>query len=188
MIDWDQAHRRVFQAAVVLQDTRLKKQNARHRSLVAIGRRESNPDVAGLPCYQADWIIRGPELDDGANCSSCEKTRSFDGTIRDSRQKSESVQCSALLRPDLPTLGDRQEDYHQQSEGRVHFFASRTQIHVQLIEAGRSRPIRHTPCPKDFSLKIFLGRRHMTRFDRTCLIALNPLVDEQRKARAWKLP
>ena len=31
---------------------------------------------------------------------------------------------SPLLRRDLPTLRDRQEDHHQQSEGRAHFFHS----------------------------------------------------------------
>ncbi len=30
---------------------------------------------------------------------------------------------SPLLRRNLPTLGDRQEDHHRQSEARAHFFA-----------------------------------------------------------------
>jgi len=42
---------------------------------------------------------------------------------------------SPLLRRDLPALGDRQEDHHQQSEGQAHFSLLERKYDVPLIEA-----------------------------------------------------
>ena len=45
---------------------------------------------------------------------------------RQNSSRAPGRRLSPLLRRDLPALGDRQEDHHQQSEGRAHIFAPNT--------------------------------------------------------------
>ena len=104
MSERDQTHQSVFEQKrrPYFPDTRVNKQNTlspaadRDRERGIESGRRTTPR---LTCYQTDWIMRGPELDDGAqNAPAVKQLVASCGTIRDNRQKP----CKRGVRRYLP--------------------------------------------------------------------------------------